>query len=263
MTGAQGPIELARLLGAQGRAPEGLLLLNTAAARGDASALLELAIWRLTGQYVPRDLSASRDLFRRAAKGGDPDAAPIYNAFVANGTGAPTDWPGAMKLLHNRSKTDRDAARELQLIADMDLDEAGDPNAAPSGEILSAAPFVTLFRQLLTPAECRFLVDAAAPLLQPALTIHPETGQQIRNVIRTSDAAAFALVHERPAIHALNRRIAKASGIPVTHGEPLQVLRYRPGQEYKPHNDALPGTDNQRIFTMLVYLNDDYAGGET
>ncbi|WP_331040153.1 2OG-Fe(II) oxygenase [Allosphingosinicella sp.] len=68
---------------------------------------------------------------------------------------------------------------------------------------------------------------------------------------------------ENPAVHALNRRLAAASGTQVTQGEPLQILRYSPGQEYKAHVDALPVGTNQRILTMLVYLNEDYAGGET
>ena len=45
--------------------------------------------------------------------------------------------------------------------------------------------------------------------------------------------------------------------------KPLQVLRYGPGQQYKPHLDALPGLANQRRWTALIYLNDDYEGGET
>jgi prolyl 4-hydroxylase len=82
--------------------------------------------------------------------------------------------------------------------------------------------------------------------------------------VRTSDAAAFPLAVENPAIHALNRRLATLSGTAVSQGEPLQVLRYRPGQEYRPHGDAFPpGVENQRILTVLVYLNSGYSGGET
>jgi prolyl 4-hydroxylase len=47
-------------------------------------------------------------------------------------------------------------------------------------------------------------------------------------------------------------------------GEPLQLLRYRAGGEYRAHMDALPPAEpNQRILTVLVYLTDDYDGGET
>jgi prolyl 4-hydroxylase len=41
------------------------------------------------------------------------------------------------------------------------------------------------------------------------------------------------------------------------------VLRYRPGGEYRPHFDAIPGFANQRAMTFLVWLNDGYEGGET
>ena len=69
---------------------------------------------------------------------------------------------------------------------------------------------------------------------------------------------------EDPVVAALNRRIAALSGTPYANGEPLQLLRYRPGAEYKPHLDALPpGSGNQRILTVIVYLSDAYEGGET
>ncbi|HEU0134522.1 MAG TPA: 2OG-Fe(II) oxygenase, partial [Allosphingosinicella sp.] len=32
---------------------------------------------------------------------------------------------------------------------------------------------------------------------------------------------------------------------------------------YKPHMDALPAEPNQRILTALLYLSEDYEGGET
>ena len=59
--------------------------------------------------------------------------------------------------------------------------------------------------------------------------------------MRDSDAAAFPLVLEWPFVHALNRRIAAASGTDVAQGEALQILRYAPGQQYRPHLDAVPG----------------------
>jgi prolyl 4-hydroxylase len=73
----------------------------------------------------------------------------------------------------------------------------------------------------------------------------------------------FTLPLENPAVHALNQRIAAASGTGAAQGEPLQVLRYRPGGEYKPHFDAIPGVRQSAVLTMIVWLNEDYEGGET
>ena len=106
------------------------------------------------------------------------------------------------------------------------------PWGTPTKESI-AAP-VTVFPSLFSDDECDFLVDAAHPLLQPSKVVDPVTGKLTANPVRTSEAAAFSLVAEGPAIHALCARLAGASGTTVRQGEPLQVLRYLPGQEYRP-----------------------------
>lgn len=253
----------AETLARAGRVREALALLQKAAGANDADALFKLAIWSLTGSYVQRDLAASRRFFAQAAVAKHPDALRIYLAFVANGTGAPPDWPQAMQMLRKMATVDDDSRLQLELIEAMALKSDGDPASVPEPEPLSQSPDVALYPALLSSQECDYLVEAARPLFQPAVVVDPATGRQIPNPIRTSDSAAFPLANETPAIHALNRRIAAAAGTNVTQGEPLQVLRYGPGQEYKAHLDALPGTDNQRVATMLVYLNEGYEGGET
>ena len=40
-------------------------------------------------------------------------------------------------------------------------------------------------------------------------------------------------------------------------------MRYTPGQEYRPHLDALPGLKNQREWTAIAYLNHAFEGGAT
>jgi prolyl 4-hydroxylase len=64
-------------------------------------------------------------------------------------------------------------------------------------------------------------------------------------------------------VNAINRRIATATRTAFQCGEALSILSYGVGQEYRPHMDALPAADNQRQTTALIYLNEDYAGGET
>jgi prolyl 4-hydroxylase len=115
----------------------------------------------------------------------------------------------------------------------------------------------------MTEAECRYLRTAGEPALQPSVVVDPATGRLTPHPVRSSDAAMFGVYAEDLVVNALNRRIAALSGTGIDQGEPLQLLRYRPGGEYKPHMDALPAEPNQRILTVLVYLSDDYEGGET
>jgi prolyl 4-hydroxylase len=260
---AQGVVEKAKALLGSGQARQGMDLLSQAARSGDACAIELLAGMALAGDIVHRDLRLSRELFGKAAQAGSASAAATYRAFVANGTGGAADWAGALGLLDRAAASDRGAARERQIIAAMDLDESGGPRGPYPFEQLSSAPDVRLFPGLFTADECDFLIERSAPALQPSLVIDPQTGRQVPNPVRTSDAVGFPLVAESPAIHALCRRLAEASQTHVKAGEPLQVLRYRPGQQYRPHFDAVGDGDNQRVLTFLVYLNDDYEGGET
>ena len=261
MNGGVAPeaIELFRL----GRAKEAMDLLGPAARGGDAGALELLAELALAGEIVERDLPLSRNLYARAAQAGSASAAATYRAFVANGTGGLRDWPLALRLLDEAAPRDPDAARELAVIKSMPLNSDGEPMGQLASDQVSSSPDVRLFPKLFTPEECDFLVERSQPLLRPSVVVDSQTGEQLSNPVRTSDSVAFPLMAESPAIHALCRRLAAASSTDVEHGEPIQVLRYASGQEYRPHFDAIEGEPNQRVLTFLVYLNDDFEGGET
>jgi len=216
----------------------------------DADALFEEGAERLRANRV----AEARELFARAGAAGHRDAAIVFCNLLASGG----DWERGIALLRALAEVSARCRRELAIVEAMDLEAA-----PPVGEVLSEAPHLTLFRGLFTEAECRYLIGAATPMLEPSVVIDTATGRQRPDPVRISDSVGFTLPLENPAIHALNRRIAAASGTDIAQGEPLQVLRYRPGGEYKPHFDAIPGFANQRILTMIVWLNEDYAGGET
>ena len=232
---------------------------------GDPSAARELAIWFLEGKRLRRSLAQSRAYFERAATLGDPTSARIWRGFVAGGVGAPADWPRAMELLLDAAPGDSEADRQLRLIERMSLGPDGSPVQDFASELLCDAPEVRVFRNLFSREECDYLVDIARPLMQRSVVIDPTSGQFVPNPIRTSKGTAFPYVDENPAVHALNRRLAAASGTDVKAGEPAQLLQYSPGQEYRRHSDAINGVPpaQQRVLTFLVYLDEDYEGGET
>jgi prolyl 4-hydroxylase len=248
-------------LAGAGQVAEARALLDQAAAADDGEALFARGLWRVDGRLLARDLCAAREDFRLAAAAGSRDAARVHAGFLAAGVGGPRDWAGALSAI--AASEDAIAKRQAELIAAMALDGAGDPVAIPEAETLSETPAIHLFRNLLSAEECAFLAELAEARLKPALIFHEGQRRFIADPLRDSDAAGFPIVLEWPFVHALNRRIAAASGTDVAQGEPLQVLRYAPGQQYRPHLDAVPGMANQRILTALVWLNADYAGGET
>ncbi|MEA3049268.1 MAG: prolyl 4-hydroxylase, partial [Sphingomonadales bacterium] len=206
---------------------------------------------------------AARALFRQAAAAGERRAAVIYTNLLGAGVGGPADWPRALDLLRGLAASGRRSAAELARVDSMALRPDGWPMTVPEPERLCERPDILSFRALFTSEECRYLMDAAAPMLASAVVIDPGTGRQRPDPLRIADSVGFTPPLETLAVQALNRRIAAASGTAFGQGEPLQVLRYRAGGEYRPHFDAIAGFANQRVATMLVWLNDRFEGGET
>jgi prolyl 4-hydroxylase len=133
-------------------------------------------------------------------------------------------------------------------------------------------PRVIVFGNLLSHAECDQLRELASPRLLRSETVVTSTGASEVNVARTSDGMFFGR-GENPLCARIEARIGALLGWPVENGEGLQVLRYRPGAEYKPHYDyfdpAQSGTPSilkrggQRVGTVVVYLNTPERGGGT
>ena len=86
------------------------------------------------------------------------------------------------------------------------------------------------------------------------------------NELRTS-SSMFLEESENEIVARVEKRIAAIMNIPIEHGEGLQILKYTPGQEYKAHYDFFSSTskaaNNNRISTLVMYLNDVEQGGET
>ena len=133
-------------------------------------------------------------------------------------------------------------------------------------------PRVVVFGGLLSDDECRGLMALAEPRLLCSETVDNATGGSEVNAARTSDGMFFER-GEAPLITAVEQRIAELLRWPLDHGEGLQVLRYRPGAQYRPHHDyfdpAQPGTPSivavggQRVGTLVMYLNTPEGGGAT
>ena len=133
-------------------------------------------------------------------------------------------------------------------------------------------PRVVVFGGLMTGAECDELVAQARQRLARSETVVTTTGASEVNVARTSEGMFFGR-GENPICARVEERIAKLLNWPLDNGEGLQILRYQPGAEYKPHYDyfdpAQPGTPTilkrggQRVGTLVVYLNSPKRGGAT
>ena len=235
--------------------------LLTLARAGDADALFKAAELSLRGMTGKVDLKAAHSLMGKAAGKNHAEARRALAYFTAAGIGTTANPAKARKMLETLAKEDRFVAVQLAFLAHVRCEER--VKTAPR-KLVSADPHIEVVQGLFSLEECRYIQLLANPWMEPAM-IYATDGSGMRDPHRDSDNMVVAPMAEDLVIQAINRCIATASATKYGWGEPLHVLRYRPGQQYRPHHDAhvLGPPETRRIATALVYLNDAYEGGET
>ena len=130
-------------------------------------------------------------------------------------------------------------------------------------KIVSQDPYIALYPGLFSAAECKYLAVLAAPWLDKAM-VTVEGDETQLELVRDAASSAIAHLTEDLVVQRINRCIAAATGTKSEWGEPLNVLRYKPGQQFRPHHDGRGSGDGAtRIMTALVWLNEQFDGGET
>lgn len=121
-------------------------------------------------------------------------------------------------------------------------------------------PLILILDNVLSFEECDALIDLAGDRMRRA-----KVGQsRVVSDIRTG-SSMFCEESENEWIRKIETRVSELMNVPLAHAEPLQILHYGPGEQYKPHYDYFASGDvvNNRISTLVMYLNDVEEGGET
>jgi prolyl 4-hydroxylase len=227
----------------------------------------------MSAQLITPELR--RWIVAQAAAGHSPEA--VLGAMKASGWDEDVAIDAMESTLSQHldaaGRPRREAARPVPgaaIGASVPLRPAGDRQV----QVLMAlaSPRVVVFGDLLSGDECAELIELARTRLVRSETVEIKTGSSTVNEARTSDGMFFE-PGEFPVCARLEARIAALLDWPVENGEGLQILRYGPGAEYKPHYDyfdpAEPGTPTilkrggQRVGSLVCYLNTPEAGGAT
>lgn len=127
--------------------------------------------------------------------------------------------------------------------------------------VLYNEPLIVKFQNVLTNEECETLITLAKHRLRRSKLANKEVSE-----IRTSRGMFFE-ENESPFINKIEERISSLMHVPIRHAEGLQILHYKPGQQFLPHLDYFaphhPSSANNRISTLILYLNEVDEGGET
>ena len=126
---------------------------------------------------------------------------------------------------------------------------------------------------ILSESECKTIINISEKRGFKASVVHDEHGNNIVDTDRRISKTGWLSNRIHPLVERLSRTTAVLTGLPVENQELLQVAKYQEGGMFVPHHDTCMGTIEEciktdegagpRIATLLIYLNDDYIGGQT
>lgn len=123
----------------------------------------------------------------------------------------------------------------------------------------------------LTHEECDKLVHIASNQLTPS-KVYTEKSDDVLQNHRTSEQCWLSDTDD-DIVNKISTLTSNISNKPTENQELLQIVKYPVGGFFNPHYDTcmgdpkmcerMDGTAGPRYATLLVYLNDDFTGGET
>ena len=235
------------------------------------------------------DFEEAVALVESASAAAFPQATEMVALFEAMGVGRVQSWDRAFDALRSAAEQGSQSAQaQLRLLSASGQEGSPAPDSSWAelrdrisleallrhGErrSLCDGPRIRVIEGFASADECRWLIDRARSRLKEAL-IFDADGRQALDPGRSNRGAEFQLFDMDLVVEMVRARISAATNIPVPVFEPTQLLHYSVGQEFKPHRDFLEPdnphhreqmrTHGQRIATFLIYLNEDFEGGET
>ena len=274
---------------AAGRHDEAINALARAAQAGDADSMTELGKRLISGDRAPLLPRDGTGLLIDAMRAGSAEAAMRLAVLAALGAYRDRSWSEALALLVRAAEQGSSSARgQLLLLAGRPPAGAAPPEGwrglaeridlaawlvPPPGVTLHQRPTVRCFSDFVADDVCDWLIGRARGRLKRALIYDPVHGGDVADEMRTNSATGFDLMDVDLVQIAIQHRMAAAVGLPVENMEGPTMLRYEVGQQITEHfdfvNPSMPGYEDEigrrgeRIVTFLIYLNDDYEGGET
>lgn len=152
-----------------------------------------------------------------------------------------------------------------------DHGESGEPFVSHIPyQVLSWHPRALLYPNFADKARCEAIISLAKKTLAPSgLALRKgETTDTTKDIRTSSGTFLNSAADPSGALRWVEEKMAKATMVPVEHGEFYNVLRYEIGQKYNSHYDTFNPREygpqrSQRIASFLLYLSDVEEGGET
>lgn len=258
-------------------------VLRNRARAGDVAALTALGKCLLTGDGVAAAPQEAVACLEEAAMRRGPEATALLARLAGWGVLQSRDFALALDRLQRAAELGfTPAQRELQLLARGSGSDWGalrrqvDIAAwmrAPAARTVSDSPRICAIDPFASAAECNWLIERGRHGMRRAMVYRRDAPGHAEAESRTNSESDFTIWTADLVLALVRERIAQSLGTGTQFFEVTKLLRYEPGQQFSLHADFQEPTTpalareieihGQRVATFLVYLNDDYEGGET
>jgi predicted 2-oxoglutarate/Fe(II)-dependent dioxygenase YbiX len=237
----------------------------------------------LIGRDAPVDPARGVDLLARALDGGDGGAAALLAVLHGAGAWVLQSWDKALDLLEAGARLGSLSAQgQLTLLARAKKSDDDWTSlrrtidlapwlTTPDRRVMWESPRVRMSDGFVPPGVGEWIIAQVRGRMRQALMYHGDVKQEVVDPHRSCSDFEYDLVGSDLILILIRNRIAAVTGLPVAAMEPPRVFHYALGQDIKPHYDRLndgigdyagSGYKGDRIATFLLYLNDDFDGGE-
>lgn len=274
--------------------PAALQVLKEAAQKNDIEAIVSLGKRLFFGDRSPVYFQEGINLIQHAAQQGNGEALCQVACFHALGF-LPQDWEKAIQFLVQSAKTGwRPAQGQLIALCPIKSKQKNALSGKKGGDIwqklansidldcwlasavtesLSDSPEIKIMPDFISPTMCEWLIEVARPKLERARVYDSVNKKETANETRTNRNAHFTLMMSDVSTLLVQAHIGATIGTSVSHMETIGVLHYAKGEKISPHYDFINpkaadfeqqvGRMGQRRITFIIYLNQNYEGGET
>jgi len=262
-------MQLAVIFDGRGQHGEAVQWLRMAADAGHPPAQYVLGARYVVGRAAEFNPEEGARFISMAAAAGMPEALNLMAVLATYSA----QWTEAMTFLKDAAAGgDVRAQQQVDLLGSRQHFDAGRWDSPVTPNWKSESPRIGIVEGFIPVSFCRWIIKRAQPKLESVRVRDPARGGGQHANYRTNTGAGFSLIESDVILQMVNARVADTIGLSIANQEPTNVLHYKPGEEYKPHHDFITATPavaqelattGQRAVTALIYLNDDYEGGET
>jgi prolyl 4-hydroxylase len=252
---------------------------------GELAATTEFGLRLLVGSGAPLDPRKGVSLLLEAAERDDPAALAQMATLSGIGFLMPLSWNLALDYLQRAAERDSLWAQS-QLLALAQAEARTEVEAIPLSierwrvlrdsidverqwlrrpvrQPICEAPRIRSVEGFTTAEVCRWMIAQAQGRLTPAKMYNGRTTSF--SEARTCSDFVFDVTQAGLVLTLIRAKASVLMGLPTVAMESPQIFHYAQGQEIKAHLDLVrsAGSDQpERIATFLLYLNDDYDGGD-